>query len=947
MTEMTKMNEIQEILHLLINNLQTTVYNKKANIYLLNVDKNIHYRLKRNKLALFSFTSNYIKKWQSKNFIKIDKNCKPFSSFSQLVLYFISLLNSSFVIIIENNLFSRLLKNIFNNFFTVNFDNYIEIANEIIKTCKLQNYNFIDFYNISSSISQPTMKISTLFLDNVNTINEFRFNPSILHLSRDLFLCSYRFIKYDTDISTFPWTVWWDGTKYFRDKYPELVDKKKFFDFRFELPTSLDEFEIDITINPFIDIQNIPEYDSTGIALLKYNETNREFTIVYQNDVCFIKNIFSQDARLQKVVVVNNISQIVITYNRFIIDHNTNKYRIIMCCRNINLFDTKIHFGREQEMLPNYNSLCEKNITFMPNNDILFSINDTFDIIPFITNNSNLFKTNFPKINMTKQAYSQQIYFSLSTPAVLFKESGSSQQYIMVGHCKLPTTIFTKYVDLSLIYKKNMNTVYTMFIVVFDNNYNILKSSPLFIPTSVNNIHNPFLLTFPTGIYYDNGDHDNDLIISYGEGDCKCKILHLSSNDLEQLFSIDANNSIFSVGYYFDSKFKMIFDHNSYTRLVYNKINIFGYYHHHNTGDDGFMIVFKQLFKKYNILLEFFNPDDSLSVCDFLIVGGGNVVNSYFFNIVGYFREYHPSTPVFAVGVEIPFIQNTHFLSMVDYCFTRNESDLINIPLDSDKKQYMPDLLFALDTVYWSDQIEETFNIGVFLAQPYINKNYPTEGAIFINNIVETLCQLYNKKFVGNKRIKFFLIPFGIDPNSETENDYIICNQVIDGCLYMGCDENFFTLVNINIHNNVHDTVNQMKIMDFNICSRYHAHVFSIINNTLFVSISTQKKCKNLMAEFNLNDYIVDILVNDENVPISFNTNLVIDIFENLFSNTNNNNNNNLVTTLKTNMQTIYKIKKTTICDLFYTFFDPLILSPPDNTIGQGGCSHSNSCINI
>lgn len=942
------MNEISKILHLLINNLHTTVYNKKANIYLLNVERNIHYRLKQNKLVLFSFTSNYIKKWQSKKYIKID--CQPFSTFSNLVLYFISLLNSSFVIIIENHFFSLLIKeivvnfNVYENFVNENLENF---ANKIIKSCKFQDYNFIDFLNISFPSFQPTMKISTLFFYNDSTsINEFRFNPSILHLTRDLFLCSYRYIKYDTDISTFPWTVWWDGTKFFRDKYPELVNKKKFFDFRFELPASLDEFEIDINKNQSnIDIQNIPEYDSTGIALLKYNKITRDFTIVYQNDTCFIKNIFSQDARLQKISINNNNLQIVITYNRFIIDQNTNKYRIVMCFRYINLFDTTIHFGREHEMLPNCNSPCEKNITFMPNNDILFSINDTFDIIPFNTNT--LIKTNFPKINNTKQAYSQQIYFSLSTPAVLFRRESISQ-FIMVGHCKLPINIFTKYVDLSLIYKKNMNTVYTMFIVVFDNNYNILKSSPLFIPTSINNIHNPFLLTFPTGIYYDNEDgNGNDLIISYGEGDCKCKILHLTSSDLDQLFSIDENKTIFSVGYYFDSKFKTIFDHTSFTRLVYNKINIFGYYHHHNTGDDGFMIVFKQLFHKYNILLEFFNPDDSISVCDYLIVGGGNVVNSYFFDIVGYFREYHPSTPVFAVGVEIPFIQNTHFLSMVDYCFTRNESDLINIPLGNDKKQYMPDLLFALDTVYWNDQIDnyyKTFNIGVYLAQPYINKNYPTEGTLFINNIVEMLCQLYHKKFVGNKRIKIFLIPFGIDPNSETENDYIICNQVIDSCLYMGCDENFFTLVNINIHNNVHDTINQMKPMDFNICSRYHAHVFSIINNTIFVSLSTQKKCKNLMTEFSITDYIVDITVNNENVPISFNTNTVIDIFDNLFI---NNNNNNLVATLKSNMQSIYEIKKINVCDLFYSFFDPLIISPPDNSIGQGGGSHSNSCFNL
>ena len=81
-------------------------------------------------------------------------------------------------------------------------------------------------------------------------------------------------------------------------------------------------------------------------------------------------------------------------------------------------------------------------------------------------------------------------------------------------------------------------------------------------------------------------------------------------------------------------------------------------------------------------------------------------------------------------------------------------------------------------------------------------------------------------------------------------------------------------LTNSNYHhiNNYYfDILNLVNSMDFMICGRFHSHIFSIICNKPFISLSCSRKCIELMNEYDLNDFIYKYKTNDIIIPIDFN----------------------------------------------------------------------------
>lgn len=81
------------------------------------------------------------------------------------------------------------------------------------------------------------------------------------------------------------------------------------------------------------------------------------------------------------------------------------------------------------------------------------------------------------------------------------------------------------------------NYIYMMVIFEFDKTGTIRRISNAFIPTESRCKHLPYFLCFPVGITY--GRNENEILISYGEGDVRCKIWSLTRDNMKDLLSTE------------------------------------------------------------------------------------------------------------------------------------------------------------------------------------------------------------------------------------------------------------------------------------------------------------------------------------------------------------------------------------------------------------------------
>jgi hypothetical protein len=114
-------------------------------------------------------------------------------------------------------------------------------------------------------------------------------------------------------------------------------------------------------------------------------------------------------------------------------------------------------------------------------------------------------------------------------------------------------------------------------------------------------------------------------------------------------------------------------------------ILIFGYYNRQNWGDDVFEYVFKNYIlkdsSKYKLIFK--NLDDlnkNVNVyqsVDKVIIGGGDVINDYFFDSekTSLFRQFFEKKPIYFVGIGLTYPNLINVMDIGDYFFMRNKTD--------------------------------------------------------------------------------------------------------------------------------------------------------------------------------------------------------------------------------------------------------------------------------
>jgi len=720
-------------------------------------------------------------------------------------------------------------------------------------------------------------------------INNYVFNNSLIHYQDNIFIMVYRNIIYNINELTHPWKFWNDSYKIMLKYNPDIVKNNQHLNVNLKL-FNLNKYRNYLAKDHFVKLfkfkdntifnndENAIEFDSTGLCILEYIDD--QFYVKYNVNNIFDNNM-NQDTRIYKF---NN--DIWLTYNSFININNKLHVKMIKRKLDFNLNDKFIFLYPEHELLSINHKTVEKNCILLENNDVLYNINKQFI---YQTKNSKIIKySNI--LDHINNRY-KNIFISFGTPVLKFNDN----EYISIGHMKIEyknnnnqyLNKFLKNIDLSKI-KIHGKYIYFAFIFLFNHNYDITYFSDFFIPTIDNEDYLPYLLVFPTGLTY----YNDKYYISYGEGDEKCKILELSKDEILNLLKK------------YNQELILLKPDDLKSKILH-----LGYFNKWNCGDDCFMNIFNYLHSltnSYNKYIIHYN-DQGYNYKS-IILGGGDVINPYFCDnkLIN-----EKNIKKIAYGVGLPYLDQIHLLDKFDKIILRNSNDLIKF----NKNNYLaqPDLVYLMMKYYKPLNIlnkTNNYRIGISLPRTYFNKDY-------VNEYKSLIIELYKffklfKQFDKDKNLEIYLIPFCINNLSYSENDDILNKQLFEllsednikliklNTITIKESNNVF-LCNIHKHDNYFfDILNLINSMDFMICGRFHSHIFSIICNKPFISLSCSRKCSELMNEYNLNDYLYKMDTNDILIPNNFNhldfyywmnninENELIEKISNLHSNINN-----------------------------------------------------------
>lgn len=345
------------------------------------------------------------------------------------------------------------------------------------------------------------------------------------------------------------------------------------------------------------------------------------------------------------------------------------------------------------------------------------------------------------------------------------------------------------------------------------------------------------------------------------------------------------------------------------------KVLILGYYNRDNLGDDMFSFVFKKFFQTYwpNLELVIQNTDDVDLIphdVSAVICGGGDLINDYFLDKIKALVADLPSKiPVYAIGVGIPYpnMIDQGALDIFDFVIHRNKGDQLRLlnKYGKSRVKYFPDLGFMLPKYSDSgistpeyrvlvDPSNSAFQkIGVFLSRTIYKPGFENQYKEIISNLGYFLAKLASiprqRQILGVrsrclqradlKKYQIYLLPCGTKENSSRENDTIINRDLLQMIknhysdkFSSGSSDTCSNVFVIDTPMAIQEVIPIFKQFTFNLCSRFHAHIYSILANVPFISIYSSRKVKNLIESLGFAPYGIEMEV-DQNYlnPIKLN----------------------------------------------------------------------------
>lgn len=321
------------------------------------------------------------------------------------------------------------------------------------------------------------------------------------------------------------------------------------------------------------------------------------------------------------------------------------------------------------------------------------------------------------------------------------------------------------------------------------------------------------------------------------------------------------------------------------------KVLVLGYYDRNNFGDDVFANVFR------NVVFKDSNMDIQLTICnieeltditnekyDKIIIGGGDLINRYFLtdDRMSILRNQFGDTPILFFGVGIPFVDLLGLMDIGDYFFMRNRNDyeIVKYRYGPLCTSYTPDLAFYLNPPQSSASRTRSNKIGVVIPYTWISSKMYSD---FIHGLLNVVTSL-----IRNGHVIYF-IPFDTSDSPYNSDKFAIqeISQRLKGMEFdpqTGKQQIFYT-------NTTGMNFDQMcaLFLELDLClaSRFHSVIMSIMTETPFLSMYTQRKIETLKNDVSplLKDLFVALPVDDRGIPTSIDADCVLNKIEDILAN--------------------------------------------------------------
>lgn len=295
------------------------------------------------------------------------------------------------------------------------------------------------------------------------------------------------------------------------------------------------------------------------------------------------------------------------------------------------------------------------------------------------------------------------------------------------------------------------------------------------------------------------------------------------------------------------SKTNMIFQLIS-PKTKRTRILFLGFYERGNLGDDSYVSAFPLIFQDCECIFQC--TDDTICIpvnIDVIVVGGGDVINSYFMSRVEeLIKDF--TGPVYAFSVGIPYVSDgLKYLHVFDHVFVRNMTDyeIVKKEIGADNVSYTPDASMALWNNYHY-HIHNRKRLGVCLAQPvFKNKE-------LLESVAKALEMLPND-------IDIHLFSFNTSAN-PTESDKLLNNN-INLMLKRKC--------HVEQCDSVERMMKEISKCHVMLCTRFHSVMFSIIQKKRLIPFYVSKKIHNLLKDLTKPiPYSYKLPVDEHDMPI-------------------------------------------------------------------------------
>lgn len=295
-------------------------------------------------------------------------------------------------------------------------------------------------------------------------------------------------------------------------------------------------------------------------------------------------------------------------------------------------------------------------------------------------------------------------------------------------------------------------------------------------------------------------------------------------------------------------------------------IAVIGYYYRHNLGDDTYVNVMTKYLPEHR--LTFICSDDlknySMEQYNGIIVGGGDIINEYYYKTIWPILEKFKGFKI-ALSIGIPFASliSKKYFKIFDHVFVRNYEHVRDVQkvIGTYKAHYMPDLAFCLDfpPKQNNDSIvakAKTPSCGIFMIQNLMK--FP----LVVKDIIKLIYEINRK---------YNIILYLFNTHNSGENDIYASNYIKDK-IHSKIKRSKGNHYDITVDSNRYtpeEMLLKISKLDFAVCMRYHSHIFCMLANVPFISISSTHKTRSLMDQNKLSDYQYKIVLDAYHTPIS------------------------------------------------------------------------------